>query len=272
MIEETAYAKLTLSLHVGAKRASGLHELDAEVVEVSLCDQIQISPTGETSLVVTPDFPALANVRADAFHMPAVEENLAVRAAHLIGESARLSITKRIPTQAGLGGGSSDAAAVVRGLGFEGDHQRLLELGSDVPYSLCGGHARVGGVGEEFLPLVEVSGTVTLFLMPFGLSTGDVYRAYDEVGAASGPNSLVKAARALEPRLEELESEISAKTGYSPLLAGSGSTLFTVASLADLRIEQQGVMGSCPFATLTLDAGTVNAVEVEIVNRTSKKA
>jgi len=270
--EETAFAKLTLSLHVGARRLSGLHELSAELVEVSLADSIQVSPSDETKLTVLEDFPTLAQSHQDAYRMPPMEENLAVRAARLLGKSASLTLIKRIPAQAGLGGGSSDAAAVARALGFEGDPAELLSLGSDVPYSLHGGHVRLEGVGESSVSLREISGVLTIFLMPFGLSTAQVYSAFDEVGPGPGPNNLANAAAIVEPRLREAEEVIAASTGYSPLLAGSGSTLFVVATLSDLGIEEEGSVGGCPFGILNLQGGQIIAVQVEIVRRPPKKA
>jgi 4-diphosphocytidyl-2-C-methyl-D-erythritol kinase len=159
------------------------------------------------------------------------EQNLVHRALVAVGASAATVVRKRIPAGAGLGGGSSDAAAVLRWGGWTGtpeELRRAAELGADVPFCLVGGRARVTGIGEIVEPLPFEALELTLVLPPFGCSTPAVYRMWDELGGptADGPNDLEPAALAVEPRLAAWRDRLGDATGRVPCLAGSGSTWF----------------------------------------------
>jgi 4-diphosphocytidyl-2-C-methyl-D-erythritol kinase len=138
-----------------------------------------------------------------------------------------VTLTKRIPAGAGLGGGSSDAAAVLRWAGVD-DPERAATLGADVAFCVRGGRARATGIGEVLEPLPHVDRTFTLVTPPFGCSTPAVYRAWDDLGGprADGPNDLEPAALAVAPDLATWREELAAATGAVPVLAGSGSTWF----------------------------------------------
>ena len=97
-----------------------------------------------------------------------------------------MRVDKRIPAGAGLGGGSADAAAVLRWAGV-GDDGVAAELGADVPFCLRGGRARVTGIGEIIEPLPYERRSYTLLIPPFGCSTVAVYRAWDELGGPASP-------------------------------------------------------------------------------------
>ena len=156
-IEIPAYAKVNFTLEVLGKRADGYHEIVSIVQTVSLHDTVTVEPADEITLS-----PALPGVP--------VEENLAYRAAVLLARrsgtrhGASLSIEKTIPQASGLGGGSSDAAAVLVGLNrlwelgmSDGELAWLgAELGSDVPFFVRGGTAMVSGRGERVRPLPPV--------------------------------------------------------------------------------------------------------------------
>ena len=120
--------------------------------------------------------------------MPEDSSNLVARGSALIGRRAHVRLVKRIPAGAGLGGGSADAAAVLRwaGAGGAAALKVALELGSDVPFCLAGGgRARVTGVGEVLEPLrfEQVAGhPYTLLVPPFGVATKAVYHVWDEMG------------------------------------------------------------------------------------------
>ena len=138
-----------------------------------------------------------------------------------------MRIDKRIPAGGGLGGGSADAAAVLRWAGVD-DPAIAVRLGADVPFCVRGGRARVTGVGEILEPLAPEPRVFTLVLPPFGCSTAAVYRAWDELGGPTGPggNDLEPAALAVEPRLAAWRDRLGDATGEQPHLAGSGSTWF----------------------------------------------
>ena len=208
-----APAKLTVSLRITGARDDGYHLLDAEMVSIDLADTLTFS-----------DGDALEIAGAE---VPTDDTNLVRRALASIGRTARVHVDKRIPPGAGLGGGSADAAAVLRWAGVH-DVERALALGADVPFCLRGGRAHVRGVGEILEPLPFVARTYTLLVPPFGWSTAAVYRAWDELGGPTGPgaNDLEQAALRVEPRLADWRDRLGDATGRQPCLAGSGSTWF----------------------------------------------
>jgi 4-diphosphocytidyl-2-C-methyl-D-erythritol kinase len=144
-----------------------------------------------------------------------------------VGRSAFVRLEKRIPVGAGLGGGSADAAAVLRWAGRGDDVDLAVRLGADVPFCCSGGRARVTGVGEMVEPLPLEAHTFTLLTPPFAVSTADVYRRWDELdGPAGSVNDLEPAALDLEPRLAKWRDQLGDVSGKTPVLAGSGSTWF----------------------------------------------
>jgi 4-diphosphocytidyl-2-C-methyl-D-erythritol kinase len=222
----TAPAKLTWSLRVVGVRADGYHLLDAEMLTLDLADELTISERddGRSSLAV--DGPFAAGVPTD-------ESNLVHRALRAAGRSADVHVVKRIPNGGGLGGGSADAAAVLRWAGIA-DPLAAAAVGADVPFCVVGGRARVSGIGEVVEPLDPVDRTVTLVVPPVHVSTPDVYRAWDELAPGSGQrNDLEPAAIVVAPELAEWRDRIAALSGVLPVLAGSGATWFVEGDLLD---------------------------------------
>jgi 4-diphosphocytidyl-2-C-methyl-D-erythritol kinase len=259
-LELRALAKLTLSLRVTGVRKDGFHLLEAEMVTVDLADSLWLSPGQGLEVVdLVSDGRTLSQVPTD-------EHNLVLRALALVGLDAHVRLVKRIPVGGGLGGGSADAAAVLRWAGWappiraqqapapstsratqavaSGQAPQLssqagatklamaAELGADVPFCLAGwGRARVSSIGERLspLPFRDVEGRAyTLLTPPFGVSTAAVYQTWDEMGGpiSEGPNDLEPAALQVEPRLAEWRDHLGDATGQQPILAGSGSTWF----------------------------------------------
>jgi 4-diphosphocytidyl-2-C-methyl-D-erythritol kinase len=205
-----------VSLRVTGLRGDGYHLIDAEMVSLDLADELTFGPGWGVKVVEGLD---LGDVDP--------QDNLVGRALEAVGREAHVSLVKRIPAGGGLGGGSSDAATVLRWAGCE-DLEIAASLGADVPFCLHGGRARVRGIGEVLDPLPFVPRTVTLATPPFGCSTPAVYAAWDELGGptADGPNDLEPAALAVEPRLARWRDALGSATGQVPRLAGSGSTWF----------------------------------------------
>ena len=210
-----APAKLTVSLRVTGVRADGYHLIDAEMVTLDLADELVITEgdglevEGGTGLEVT-----------------AGDDNLVRRALRAVGRTAQVRLVKRIPAGGGLGGGSADAAAILRWADC-GDLAVAASLGADVPFCLHGGRARVTGIGDELTPLPPLVATYTLLTPPFGVPTPAVYRAWDDLGGPTGArNDLEAAALAVEPRLAAWRERLAMATGKEPVLAGSGSTWF----------------------------------------------
>lgn len=221
-----ALAKLTRSLRITGVRADGYHLIEAEMVTLDLADQLVFSAGDGLDVVGGTGLP-----------VPADDTNLVRRALSAVSAVAHVRLRKHIPAGGGLGGASADAAAVLRWAGLsEGPvpAAHVLEiaatLGADVPFCLVGGRARVTGVGEIVEPLPFDDGIYyTLLSPPFGCSTVDVYRAWDELGGPSdpaSPNDLEPAALRVEPQLAEWRDRLGDATGQTPVLAGSGSTWF----------------------------------------------
>ena len=213
-----APAKLTLSLRVTGVREDGFHLIDAEMVTLNLVDKVRITPN-EDGLSV--DGPFGDGVATDS-------SNLVNRALALAGRRARVHIEKNIPSGGGLGGGSADAAAVLKWAGFT-DLEAASRLGADIPFCMIGGRARVRGIGEVIDILPPVQRKITLVIPPFGVSTPAVYRAWDDLAKAgmnttNNLNDLQQAALVVEPRLIEWQDKIAQACGQAPVLAGSGST------------------------------------------------
>ncbi|MCP5030178.1 MAG: 4-(cytidine 5'-diphospho)-2-C-methyl-D-erythritol kinase [Actinomycetia bacterium] len=157
-----------------------------------------------------------------------IEHDLVAKALRLVGRVAEVTVTKRIPEGAGLGGGSADAAAILRWAGFDDLEQAAFELGADVAFCLIGGRARVSGMGEVVTPLPFEAKTVTLLTPPVHCPTAEVYRAWDNLSErrVPGDNDLELAALEVRPELGRWRHELAEATGCQPQLAGSGSTWF----------------------------------------------
>lgn len=228
-----APAKLTWALHVVGRRPDGLHLLDAEMVTLDLCDSVDLEATEDEHprRTVTVAWPATDR---------GVElggDDLIGRALALAGRRAHVALLKRIPLGAGLGGGSADAAAVLRWAGVD-DAELALRLGSDVPFCVLGGHAAVRGVGEQLERLEPLRRSVTLALPAFGVDTASCYAAFDELPARRrrhGRNDLTAAAEVVAPALVGLREQLDRRTGMEFALAGSGSTLFCEGDPLGLR-------------------------------------
>lgn len=221
-----APAKINLGLFVGPARAhDGRHELASVMQSISLADELTLGPAG-------------AGAGEDEIACPGVDgdphENLAARALRAFREATgwdapplRLSIAKRVPVAAGLGGGSADAAAALRlahaasGLG---DRELLLalasELGADVPAQVVPGRWLATGAGERLEELSAPVGTLGVLVLPVAvaLSTAEVYREADRLGLCCSVESLAERSAALRaayrhgpaiaPALELLENDL----------------------------------------------------------------
>jgi 4-diphosphocytidyl-2-C-methyl-D-erythritol kinase len=248
-----AAAKVNLVLEVLGKRADGYHELVTVMQAVDLSDRITLEDADELEL------------RASAPGVPADGSNLAMRAAVALRESARISrgaritLDKRIPVAAGLGGGSSDAAAVLLGLNrlwrLRWPVERLDEvatgLGMDVPFFLRGGTALATGRGERIERVRGRALGLVLVNPKFAVSTAEMYgrvtpamysdgrRASSLVAglgrrsaawvAAGLYNGLEAAATAAYPPVERMRAALLAAGALGARMSGSGPTVFGVA-------------------------------------------
>jgi 4-diphosphocytidyl-2-C-methyl-D-erythritol kinase len=212
-----APAKLTLTFRITGVRADGYHLIDAEMVALDWHDTLTIDPSG---VGLTVDGPFAAGVPLD-------DSNLVTRALHHAGRRAAVHVHKELPHGGGLGGGSADAAAVLRWAGVT-DTLSAAALGADVAFCLVGGRARVTGIGEvvESLPFEAID--VTLVVPPLSVSTPVVYRMWDELGGPHGEtgNDLEVAAVHAYPALSSFRDRVAEACGQQPSLAGSGASWF----------------------------------------------
>ncbi len=253
-ITARAPAKVNLGLRITGRRADGYHELDSVFVPIDWADEVCVE------LEPAPAQGVRLSFEGNARGVPAGEENLAARAARGFLDAAGLCavavvrLSKRIPIAAGLGGGSSDAGAVLRALAAlcpDAVAPRVLaalalRLGADVPYFLDPRPARVRGVGERIEPLAALPPLCLLLAHPgVPLATAEVYRAYDALGAGSrdaaaagsGPalppgldlrNDLEPAALRLCPPLGRLRRQLRELCPHGVGMSGSGPTLFAL--------------------------------------------
>lgn len=243
---EKAYAKVNLTLAVGEKRLDGYHEVVSVMQRVSLCDTLTAEQTRE-GITLTCSDPAL----------PSGKENLTHRAASLffretgIAGGAALTLEKRIPSQAGLGGGSSDAASALlalRKLYAPALSDTELEtmaaaLGSDVPFFIRGGTQLATGRGERLTPLPRLADGWFVIVKPTeSFSTPAMYRRLDELPPACTPplpplqGGLPALASGLFNRFEaaipagsavwDIKAQLAAYGALASLLSGSGSAVF----------------------------------------------
>jgi 4-diphosphocytidyl-2-C-methyl-D-erythritol kinase len=210
-----APAKVTVSLRITGVRNDGLHLIDAEMVTVDLADRLELTE-GQGVEFTGPYGEGLE-----------AGDDLVSRALRLVGRTASARVDKQIPAGAGLGGGSADAAAILRWAGHT-DPMAAAGLGADVPFCVVGGRARVTGIGEVVEPLPFVDRTYTLLTPPVHCPTAAVYAAWDELGGPTGEhaNDLEPAALHVLPDLARWRDELSEASGSVPMLAGSGSTWF----------------------------------------------
>ena len=206
---EPAFAKINLCLFLGGSRTDGRHELVTLFESVSLCDELRVSESAAaTDVVICPGVTgpnlvtgALAGLRAAGWDAPTV----------------RVEIEKRIPVAAGMGGGSADAAAMLRYAPrlapvSPGTLARIATgLGADVPGQLDPGPSVGTGAGDVVEPVAGLSAhSVLVVPQPFGLSTAEVYGEADRLG-------LGRPAQELASLGAELERAVGADAGESPL-------------------------------------------------------
>ena len=255
-VEQRAPAKVNLVLHVGAPRDDRLHPLCSLFASLDLADGVTVEAIGSEDVVICPGVEGenLAARALAAFRAAARERELA---------PLRVTIDKRVPIAAGLGGGSADAAAVLRAanelagapLDAAGLRRVAVGLGSDVPSQVEPSHALVSGAGERVEPLELAPLSLVLVAQGEGLSTAAVYAELDRLraagelpvreqldpeplrrlagasaaGLAAGlENDLEPAALSLRPELERPLAQLTAAGALAARITGSGPTAFGV--------------------------------------------
>jgi 4-diphosphocytidyl-2-C-methyl-D-erythritol kinase len=246
-------AKINLFLRITGRRADGYHELDSLFLPVSLFDRIVIDADDDAAS-------ATVSIRCNWPEMPVDDRNLAVRAARLFMEERGLrwrvaiDLHKEIPAGAGLGGGSSDAGAVLRLMGRRGGIEPAalapiaLRLGADVPFFLDPRPARVGGIGER---ITYLDGDCVLHIAigvpPFAVPTAEIYRHLERnQWSGTGPlavpkvldaasvtadllvNDLERVAVARYPEIRQIKVLLEELGAAGAAMSGSGGAVFGV--------------------------------------------
>jgi len=236
-------AKLNLALLVEPPRSDGYHPLQSLVQTIEWIDRLEVEEAEEDSLIIE---------GADLDP----EDNLIVRSLAALRARASvrpldIKLSKAIPHGAGLGGGSSNAAATllaatgVGGLSISIAEEVAPSIGSDVPLFLTGGTMLVTGVGERIEPLPAFSGfAAAVVVPPFEMSTPEVYRRWDEMEGPIGEsvydrllppplrdgipirNDLTPAAIAIEPEIADFMADLRARWDTAVMMTGSGSGCF----------------------------------------------
>jgi 4-diphosphocytidyl-2-C-methyl-D-erythritol kinase len=246
MIHALAYAKVNFGLRVGRLRDDGYHPIDSIFQSVAIADRLTVDTAEEDAVVGVGGRPV-----ADGFG------NLVFRAVKAVRDRAEsqqplhVSLDKAIPAAAGLGGGSADAAAGLAAAGrYFGMSRETLdglapELGSDVPFCLVGGTARVTGRGDVVTAMDGLDGfSLAIVVPPVEISTPAAFHRWDELGDPEGlaipqralppqlrdegdlRNDLYPAAVALAPELDDWRAELEERWSRPVLLSGSGASLF----------------------------------------------
>ncbi|GAB5347427.1 4-(cytidine 5'-diphospho)-2-C-methyl-D-erythritol kinase [Alteriqipengyuania sp. 357] len=289
-MNETAYAKLNLALHVRRRREDGYHELETlfafcehgDVLSALPAEADSLQVVGEFADVLQPSLPSVGGGAGGGGSAAATEahpppnlspqegrnnaDNLVARALNALPHPDGLSITleKNLPVAAGLGGGSADAGAVFRLVeqryGLPDDWQRrALELGADVPACVRSEMAVGRGVGEELAPLEnDLAGTPVLLVNPrIALSTGPVFAAWDQFDRGPLPQGTAREI-ALQGRNDLEQPAISICPTIAQVLRSLGAT-------SPLLARMSGSGATC-FA-LYEDAEMRDAAEREIALR-----
>lgn len=247
-----AYAKINISLDVIGKREDGYHLLRMIMQTIELYDLITINKS-KTGI----------NINCNKAYVPKDERNLAYKAAKLfidtygIKSGVDIDIKKNIPVAAGLAGGSTDAAAVLKGMrslfsphiSYEELMELGLRIGADVPFCIAGGTALCEGIGEKLTPLKTFKNHILVVVKPsFGVSTKEVYQSLDiskihkhpkteEIIKAVESNDLKQVAYLMQNVLEnitlrkhhilkDIKNEILRLGGIGVMMSGSGPTVF----------------------------------------------
>ncbi len=272
-VRRPAWAKVNLTLHVTGRRADGYHELDSLIVFAGYGDELELARAATLSLDIDGPFAAALGAGPAAGPSPADPSNnlvlraaRALRARHGLGAGARLRLTKRVPVAAGLGGGSADAAAALKGLaelwGLDPSCAGLgalaASLGADVPVCLAGRPGFVGGIGERLVPAPPLPPAWLVLVHPgVPLATPAVFAARQ--GAGSRParwGDALSDARALAERLSGCRNDLEGPA--LSLVPEIGAVLAALRETAGCLLARMSGSGASCFG-LYADEAAANA-------------
>ena len=261
------YAKMNFTLNVGDK-IGDLHAIDSLVASVNVFDTVIVSDRLDDKI----------NLAFDNDYGVDMQDNTVIKAINALRDDfgdfgVNVTVKKGIPFCGGMGGSSADAAGVIVALAalFDLDKRYIdynkvcKKVGSDVLYMLSGGFARIGGTGDKVQKLSYDGDFCGVAIKAYGVNTKDVYKKFDEIGGTPTPsekfykqmklgNMLTDAAISLNPQIAA-NIEALKKTGYSPNMTGSGSTVYAFCDDADEVAERLRSNGYDAFAFKTVQSG-----------------
>lgn len=235
---QLARAKVNLTLHVGAVRDDGYHPVESLVVFADIGDDLSFEPADETILTI-----------AGADELPTDGNNLIIRAMQMVeGSPHHIHLIKNLPVSAGLGGGSANAAAVLRQFNSDQhDTELAFKLGADVPVCRASQTSMMRGIGEDVTPLSRLGQLSAILVNPgVGVSTGAIFKAMDAQPretypketalkgdllsrALSGTNDMQEAATLQVPIIADVLRALAQQTGCElARMSGSGATCFGI--------------------------------------------
>jgi 4-diphosphocytidyl-2-C-methyl-D-erythritol kinase len=269
-----AFAKINLGLDVVGVRSDGYHLVKMVMETINLYDRVKIRISEKSGI----------RVKSNLGFLPTDKKNIAYQAVILmsdefgISQGVDIQLEKHIPVAAGLAGGSSNAAAVLKGmnqlfelgLSKEDLMARGLKLGADVPFCIMGGCAMATGIGEVLTPLPSLPKCHILLLkLPFSISTKVVYQELDKLEIANPPNidalikaleeqSLGKVAESIgnvlelvsipkHPKIQMAKEELLKQGAMGSLMSGSGPTVFGIFQEKDKAVFAKKKIEKLPF-------------------------
>ena len=260
-----AKAKINLYLDVTGKRADGYHLLETVMHTVSLCDTVTLTKTDRDGIEISCSDPLI----------PCNEKNIAYKCAAaffdktgIISRGVSIDIIKRIPSQAGMGGGSADGAAVLTGLDllFETglSENELISIGArigaDIPFCIKGGCGYCTGIGEIIEPLPAICGYVLIGKGKAGISTAEAFGKIDSLGSGIGITGIKK-----------IFGNVSSLTDIAPFCRNIFDDVTSLEEVTDIKriMTENGAVcsamtgsGSAVFGLFESEAGAADALEV----------
>lgn len=285
-INYKAFAKINLGLDVTGVREDGYHLVKMVMETINLYDQVRIRISHQPEV----------RVSTNLYYLPINSKNIAYQAANMlieefgIKDGLEISLKKHIPVAAGLAGGSSNAAAVLKGvnrifnLGLNQRElmERGLRLGADVPYCIKGGCALATGIGEKLESLPSLPKChILLVKLPFSVSTKDIYQQIDRQDILHHPQidkivtgleerSLEKVAKSMgnvleevtipkHPRIQMIKEEMIKLGAIGSLMTGSGPTVFGLFETKDKAVYARKRMEKLPIKKQVYLSSTLGA-------------
>lgn len=278
-----AFAKINLAINVVGKKDDGYHDLDMIMLPVDLHDSIRIEvlPSNFETYITCDDF----SLEVNEYNLCSITVEK-MKKKYDIDKSFRIHIHKNIPIGAGLGGGSSNAAAVINAIKtllklnipYEEEIELAKSIGADVPFFLNSKPARVKGIGEDLTPIKIKNKYYVLLIKPeHGLSTKEVYQKYDELGSDNHAdvdnlvkalengeddklkdfmgNDLENASITMLPTIGEIKKQLLDDGFENVLMSGSGSSVFAISTnraMIEKEYKKLSKLGFNAFLTKVL--------------------